>query len=209
MHRITGCIVTVPKSIIGAEICVPPTTGVLGNRGKGGIYFRDAGEQRPNFKGKGGTKTRLYLCSPFPTGEQGNGYPLSECWLKGQIWFHSGEQRRLWRVCTFESRLCRVCTIEPTSVNQTLRCWLKCRFYTFLCEQRKLWRNSTFASSSLSHPSSKSRAGSNGDFILFLCLQRKLWRVCIFAQAYLAFVTVAKYHVLPQMAIRVLFTPAA
>ena len=32
--------------------------GILGNRGKG-IYFKGAGEQRPNFKGNRGTKTIL------------------------------------------------------------------------------------------------------------------------------------------------------
>ena len=53
-----------------------------------GIYFKDTGEQRPNFKRKGGTKTIMYLCSPISPGEQVNRYPVGVCWLKRQIWFH-------------------------------------------------------------------------------------------------------------------------
>ena len=61
--------------------------GVLGNKG---IYFRETGEQRPNFEGNRGTKTILgnrehkktnfrFLgnmgTSQFISGEQGNKYP--------------------------------------------------------------------------------------------------------------------------------------
>ena len=54
-----------------------------------GIYFKDTGKQRPNVKGKGGTKTILSLCSPLPPqGNKGTGNLCGVCWLKGQIWFH-------------------------------------------------------------------------------------------------------------------------
>ena len=73
--------------------------GFFGNRGKGGIYFKDTGEQRPNFKEKGGTKTLLYLrsqggtktiilylCSPLlPQVYKGIGTPLECAGSKGKF----------------------------------------------------------------------------------------------------------------------------
>ena len=52
------------------------------------IYFKDTGEQRPNLKGKGGTKTILSLCSPLnPQGNKGTGYPWECAGSKGKFGF--------------------------------------------------------------------------------------------------------------------------
>ena len=143
----------------------------------------------------------------FGSGNKGTCTPppptLGVCWLKRQIWFHPWEGRKLWWVCTFESRL-------------SLRHWTKTScagssvvFHTFLCEQRRLWRVYIFASSSLSlRHNSKFSCWLKWRFNAILFEQRRLWRVYTCAQA-LAFITVPKSHVLPQMAIVVLFTPAA
>ena len=51
--------------------------------------------------------------------------------------------------------------------------------------------------------------GQCNKYQYFKSWQRRLWRVCTFAQARQNLVTVTKYHVLVQMRICVLFTPAA
>ena len=137
----------------------------------------------------------MYLCSPLLPGEQGNRYPLGVYWLKGQIWFLSCKQRRLWRICTFESRLSlRQCTKTSCAVSNVvfmlfmraekamaklhicflphsskISCWLKWRFNVISCEQRRLLRVYTFAQAylSLRHCTKISCAASNGDVCAF------------------------------------------
>ena len=58
------------------------------------------------------------------------------------------------------------------------------------------------------HSTEISCAGSNGDLLLFCASSKGSGESTHFHRLTLAFVTVPKSHTLPQMAIRVLFTPA-
>ena len=69
----------------GTKIWVKPRG--FGEQGKKGIYFKDTGGQRPNFKEKGGTQTILY-----PQGNKGTGTPWEYDWLKRQISFHANSE---------------------------------------------------------------------------------------------------------------------
>ena len=144
--------------------------------------------------------------SLFPSSIQGNKWTVTpwECaGSKGKFGFIMRTAKALSSLHIWVSR-------EPTPVNQKLMCWLKCRFLTFLNEQRSLRRNCTFAWSSLSlRHSSKISCWLKLLFNTSCASNEGSGESAHLHRLTLAFVTVPKSYMMPEMAIRVIFTPAA
>ena len=168
-----------------------------GTREKGGFISRIQ-ENKGQILRENGEQRRYCIFVPlFPPGAQGNRYSLGVCWLKGKFGFNhvNSEGSAAWAY---------VSEPKPHVLAQM-------SFLNFFNTSREVYVETAHLLDRVWAfvTVRKSRAGSNGDLIL-VCESSECSGESAHLHSFtLAFVTVPKYHVLPQMEICVLFTPAA
>ena len=104
-NNIQACIATLPISMIGTKIWGTPTCRGFGEQGKGGFISRIQGNKGQILREKGEQRQYCLFVPLFPLrGTREQVTPGSVLAQKANS-VSLCEQRRFWRVCTFESRL--------------------------------------------------------------------------------------------------------
>ena len=168
----------------------------MGNRGKGGFISRIQGNKGKILREKGEQRRYCIFVPLFAPGEQGNRYPLGVCWLKGKFGFNHANSEG-------SGALAYVSEPKPHVLAQMFFKLFNTSREVYVETAHLLDRVWAFVTVR------KSRAGSNGDLILVCESSEGSGESAHLHSLTLAFVTVPKYHELPQTEICVLFTPAA
>ena len=167
-------------------------------RGKGGFISRIQGNKGQILREKGEQRRYCILVplSPPPRGTRKQ-VPLGVCWLKGKFGFNhaNSEGSGAWAYVS-EPKPHVLAQLSFFKLFNTSR-----EVYVEAAHLLdRVWAFVTVR---------KSRAGSNGDLILVCESSEGSGESAHLHSLTLAFVTVPKYHVLPQREICVLFMPAA